>query len=147
MHTASLKIWAWLALSIFYGDIDWTTPYYSTSTSISFFFIAIHRLSYFRTTFITIYLHMINHSRVFDTNWISLICFIFYEAHLQEQIIYIYTRCIRSVSRLFSCGQLKLSLTLKNSICYCYTTYEMTDQFLWFQVQMNSYSSNWNTPD
>ena len=22
----------------------------------------------------------------------------------------------------------------------------MTDQFLWFQVQMNSYSSNWNTP-
>ena len=29
---------------------------------------------------------------------------------------------------------------------YCYTSYEMTDQFLWFQVQMNSYSSNWNTP-
>ena len=24
--------------------------------------------------------------------------------------------------------------------------YEMTDQFLWFQVQINSYSSNWNTP-
>ena len=22
----------------------------------------------------------------------------------------------------------------------------MADQFLWFQVQMNSYSSNWNTP-
>ena len=25
----------------------------------------------------------------------------------------------------------------------CYTSYEMTDQFLWFQLQMNSYSSNW----
>ena len=24
--------------------------------------------------------------------------------------------------------------------------YEMTEQFLWFQLQMNSYSSNWNTP-
>ena len=23
----------------------------------------------------------------------------------------------------------------------------MTDQFLWFQLQMNSYSCNWNTPD
>ena len=33
--------------------------------------------------------------------------------------------------------------TLENSICYCYTSYEMTDQFLSFQVQMNSYSSNW----
>ena len=33
----------------------------------------------------------------------------------------------------------------KNSLCYCYTSYEMTDQFLWFQVQMNSYRSNWNT--
>ena len=28
---------------------------------------------------------------------------------------------------------------LKNSVSYCYTFYEMTDQFLWFQVQMNSY--------
>ena len=35
---------------------------------------------------------------------------------------------------------LKLSKTLENSVCYCYTSYEMTDQFLWFQVQMNSYS-------
>ena len=33
-----------------------------------------------------------------------------------------------------------------NSVCYCYTYYEMTDQFLLFQVQINSYSSNWNTP-
>ena len=29
---------------------------------------------------------------------------------------------------------------------YCYTSYEMTDQFLWFQVQINSYSRNSNTP-
>ena len=41
---------------------------------------------------------------------------------------------------------LKLSKTLKNSVCYCYTSYEMTDQFLWFQLQMSSYSSNSNTP-
>ena len=39
---------------------------------------------------------------------------------------------------------LKLSYTLGNSVCYFYTSYEMTDQFLWFQVLMNSYSSNWN---
>ena len=25
-------------------------------------------------------------------------------------------------------------------------SYEMTDQFLWFHVQMNSYSKKWNTP-
>ena len=36
--------------------------------------------------------------------------------------------------------------TLENSVCYCYTYYEMADQFLWFQVQINNYSSNWNTP-
>ena len=29
---------------------------------------------------------------------------------------------------------------------FCYTSYKMTDQLLWFQVQMNSYSSKWNTP-
>ena len=29
-----------------------------------------------------------------------------------------------------------------DSVCYCYTSYETTDQFLWFQLQMNSYSSN-----
>ena len=28
---------------------------------------------------------------------------------------------------------LELSQTLENSVCYCYTSYEMTDQFLWFQ--------------
>ena len=31
-------------------------------------------------------------------------------------------------------------------VCYYYTSYEMTEQFLWFQLQTNSYSSNWNTP-
>ena len=41
---------------------------------------------------------------------------------------------------------LKWSETLENSGCYCYTCYEMTDQFLGFQLQINSYSSNWNTP-
>ena len=47
--------------------------------------------------------------------------------------------------QIFLDRHLKLSLTLKNSLCYCYTSYEMTDQLLWFQLQMNSYSSNWNT--
>ena len=40
----------------------------------------------------------------------------------------------------------KIVVYLENSICHCYTSYEMTDQFLWFQVQMNSYNRNWNTP-
>ena len=31
---------------------------------------------------------------------------------------------------IFSYGHLELSLTLENSVCYCYTSYEMTDQFL-----------------
>ena len=56
------------------------------------------------------------------------------------------TWCIQYVSRLFLYRHLKLSKTLEKSVCYCYTSYEMTDQFLWFQIQMNSYSSNWNTP-
>ena len=34
----------------------------------------------------------------------------------------------------------------KFRILLLYISYEMTDQFPWFQVQMNSYSSNWNTP-
>ena len=36
---------------------------------------------------------------------------------------------------------LKWTYTLENSVCHCYTSYEMTDQFLWFQLQMNSYIS------
>ena len=48
-------------------------------------------------------------------------------------------------------GYLMLSLSLSIYIyIYIYThgafnKYEMTDQFLWFQVQINSYSRNWNT--
>ena len=45
------------------------------------------------------------------------------------------TRCIRIVSRLFSYGHLKFSKTLDNSVCDCYTSYGMTDQFLWFHLQ------------
>ena len=41
---------------------------------------------------------------------------------------------------------LKLSYTLENSVSYCYTFYETTDQFLGFQLPMNSYSRNGNTP-
>ena len=40
---------------------------------------------------------------------------------------------------------LKLSKTLENSVCYYYKFYNKSDQFLSFKVQMNSYSSNWNT--
>ena len=43
----------------------------------------------------------------------------------------------------FLYSHLKLSQTLENSVCYYYTTYEITDQCLWFQVQMKSYSRNW----
>ena len=42
----------------------------------------------------------------------------------------------------FLCRHIKLSQTLENALCYTY--YEMTDQVLWFQLQMNSYSRNWN---
>ena len=42
---------------------------------------------------------------------------------------------------------LKLSKTLENSVCYCNTSYEMTEQFLKSKVQMNSYSRNCNTLD
>ena len=42
----------------------------------------------------------------------------------------------------FLYGHLKLTLILENSVCYCYISYEMTHQFLSFQVQMNSYNRN-----
>ena len=32
------------------------------------------------------------------------------------------------------------------SVGYCYTSYEMTDQVLLFQLQMNSFSRNWHRP-
>ena len=43
----------------------------------------------------------------------------------------------------FSYGHLKLLKTPENSVCYYYTSYKMIDQFSWFQVQINSYISNW----
>ena len=43
----------------------------------------------------------------------------------------------------FLYSHLKLLQTLENSVCSCYPTYQMSSQFLWFQVQINSYSSNW----
>ena len=50
---------------------------------------------------------------------------------------------VHSISfQTFLYGHLKLSYTLENSVCYCYISYQMTNQFLWFQVQMNSYSRN-----
>ena len=60
--------------------------------------------------------------------------FLFYERHTISFQTFLY-------------GHLKLSYTLENSVSYCYISYKMTDQFLWFQVQMNSYSRNSNTPN
>ena len=43
---------------------------------------------------------------------------------------------VHSISfQTFLYRHLQLSSTLEHLICYCYTYYEMTDQFLWFQVQ------------
>ena len=54
---------------------------------------------------------------------------------------------VNSISfQTFLYRHLKLSYTLENSVSYCLTSCEMTDQVLGFQLQMNSYSSNWNTP-
>ena len=35
---------------------------------------------------------------------------------------------------------LELSLTLENSLYYCYTSYEMTGKFLWFQLPISEYT-------
>ena len=60
---------------------------------------------------------------------------------------YIYIYVVHLIGlQTFLYWHLKLLLPLENSVCYCYTSYEMTDQFWWFQIQMNSYSSIWNTP-
>ena len=37
-------------------------------------------------------------------------------------------------------------IVVDSSKCYCDTSYETIDEFLCFQLQINSYSSNWNTP-
>ena len=45
---------------------------------------------------------------------------------------------VHSISlQTFLYRHLKLSVTLENSLCYCYTSYKMTDQFLWFLVQID----------
>ena len=45
----------------------------------------------------------------------------------------IYTYVVPSISfQIFLNKHLKLSETLNNSVCYCYSSYEMTHQFLWF---------------
>ena len=45
--------------------------------------------------------------------------------------IYIYIYVVPSISfQTFLYRHLKLSKTLQNSLCYCYTSYEMTAQFL-----------------
>ena len=51
-----------------------------------------------------------------------------------------------SFQPFFFVQEFRIVLDSWNSVCYYCTYYEMTDQLLWFQVQMNSYSSNWNTP-
>ena len=58
------------------------------------------------------------------------------------------TRVVHSIrfqTFFFLYRHFKLFWTLENSVCYCYTSYEMTDKFLWFRVEINSYSKNWNT--
>ena len=62
---------------------------------------------------------------------------------------YLHIYVVSSISfQAFLYRHLKLLLTLENSVCYyCYTSYERTDQFLWFQIQMNCYCSNWNPPN
>ena len=54
------------------------------------------------------------------------------------------TYVVYSISfRTFFGQAFKIVETLENSVCYCYTSYKMTDQFLWFQVQMNSPTKAW----
>ena len=67
----------------------------------------------------------------------SLKCKVNFHKHIYIYIyIYIYTRWLREVSKLFSYGHLKLSLTLENSVCYYYTSYEMTEQFFFLKQQL-----------
>ena len=56
--------------------------------------------------------------------------------------IFIYIYEVRTISfQTFFVWAFKIFVDSWNSLCDCYTSYEMTDQ-----VQMNSYSTNWNTP-
>ena len=56
--------------------------------------------------------------------------------------IYIYIRGCSKSFQTFLYRHLKFLYRHLN----CTGIYEMTDQFSWFQRQMNSYTSNWNTP-
>ena len=57
--------------------------------------------------------------------------------------IYIYVYVVRSITfQNFLVQALKIVVDSWKFNMY----YEMTDQFLWFQSQMNSYSRNWNKP-
>ena len=60
--------------------------------------------------------------------------------------IYIYIRSVFNKFPDFFVQAFKIIVDSLKFSMYCYTSYEMTDQFLWFQLQINSYSSNWNTP-
>ena len=55
---------------------------------------------------------------------------IFSSNHINGLISTQYTWCLQEISGLFLYRHLKLSQTLENSVCYCYTSYEMTGQFL-----------------
>ena len=98
-----------------------------------------HKLIYIKIctqTYIYIYVHTNIHTYTHIYTYIY--------AHIY---IYICIYVVHSISfQTFLDRHLNLSKTLENSPCYCYTSYEMTDQVLGFQVQMNSYSNNWNTP-
>ena len=48
---------------------------------------------------------------------------------IQSNKIYIRSAFNR-LPEFFLYRHLKLSLSLENSVCYCYTSYEITDQFL-----------------
>ena len=55
---------------------------------------------------------------------------------------------VHSISfQIFLYGHLKLSQTLENSVCYCYTSYEMTDQFYDFRFKWTATAAIGIHPD
>ena len=48
--------------------------------------------------------------------------------------IYIYIYEVRTISFRIFYEPLNLSYILENSVCYCYKSFEMTGQYLWFHV-------------
>ena len=60
-----------------------------------------------------------------------LICMQYMYIYTNTHYIYIYTNEVPSIRfQTFLYRYLKLSLILENSVCHCYTFYEMTDRFL-----------------